>query len=458
MNIIIYDLSFLVIFTLFVIIFLYARRKNIAREGILYLYKTQVGVRLINFIGKKFGKQIRSLHSVIIGVSYILFAGIMFIIGQAIYIYLKVPEITSVIKTPPLLPLIPYFPQLFGAKSLFPPFYFVYFIVAIVIVAFVHEFSHGILAKANNVRIKSTGVAFLGPILGAFVEQDDEQMKKRGKVPQMAILGAGVFANTIIALIFFVLLLLSFKILFAPAGVVFASYSYGVVNLSDVTNITNFSGNPSLLQIQTSSQKFLIDPQNLKLQIEKAASDGGGFIIAYLDAPAIRNNVSGAITEVNGIRTANLDEFTEEMEKYSPGDSIDVKTTERNYQVILDTHPENSSRAFLGVGFRNSREPQKFYTKIFFFKNPNTYYNPLTSFSTFIYDLLWWISMINIMVALFNMLPFGFLDGGRFFYLTILGITKSEKTAMRAYKIATKLVLMLFILLMIAWAVSFRGR
>src|SRR3989344_4142235 len=177
MNLIItYDLSFLVIFTLFVIIFLYSKRKNIAREGLLYLYKTQVGVKLIDYIGRKFGKQIRSLHYVIISISYLLFAGIMFIIGQAIYIYLKVPEITSVIKTPPLLPLIPYFPQLFGAKNLFPPFYFVYFLAAIVIVAFVHEFSHGILAKANNVRIKSTGVAFLGPILGAFVEQDEGQM------------------------------------------------------------------------------------------------------------------------------------------------------------------------------------------------------------------------------------------------------------------------------------------
>ncbi|MBS3074417.1 site-2 protease family protein [Candidatus Pacearchaeota archaeon] len=454
MNLIItYDLSFLVIFTLFVIIFLYSKRKNIAREGLLYLYKTQVGVKLIDYIGRKFGKQIRSLHYVIISISYLLFAGIMFIIGQAIYIYLKVPEITSVIKTPPLLPLIPYFPQLFGAKNLFPPFYFVYFLAAIVIVAFVHEFSHGILAKANNVRIKSTGVAFLGPILGAFVEQDEGQMKKQKNVPQMAILGAGVFANTIIALIFFILLLASFKILFAPSGAIFASYSYGIVNISDVTNITNVSG--SLLQLQTQNQNFLIDSDSLKLQLEK--SEDTGFIVAYLDAPAIRNNISGAITEVNGNEIKDLDGFIMGIEKYSPGNAVIIKTTKGEYNINLGEHPENSSRAFLGVGFRNSRESQKFYTKIFFFKNPNVYYKPLTSFSVFIYDLLWWISIINIMVALFNMLPFGFLDGGRFFYLTVLGITKSEKIAMKSYKIATKLVLILFILLMIAWVISFRS-
>ena len=37
--------------------------------------------------------------------------------------------------------------------------------------------------------------------------------------------------------------------------------------------------------------------------------------------------------------------------------------------------------------------------------------------------------IINLLVALFNMLPLGFLDGGRFFYLTFLGLTGSEKVA-----------------------------
>ena len=62
--------------------------------------------------------------------------------GQTLSIYILHPEITKIIKAPPIAPLIPYFPKLFGMESFFPPFYFTYFIVALAIVAVVHELSH----------------------------------------------------------------------------------------------------------------------------------------------------------------------------------------------------------------------------------------------------------------------------------------------------------------------------
>ncbi|MEK6919003.1 MAG: site-2 protease family protein [Nanoarchaeota archaeon] len=448
---IISDLSFLVLFTLGVVLFLYANRKNIHREGIMYLYKTQLGVKLIDIIGKKFGKTIRSLHYTVIALGYLLFAGMMFIIGQTIYIYLAIPQITETIKTPPLLPLIPYFPQLFGAESLFPPFYFIYFLLALIVVAFSHEFSHGIFARANNVRIKSTGVAFLGPILGAFVEQDDKQMTKKDKVPQMAILGAGVFANTIMAIIFFLLLVLTFNTMFQPSGVIFSSYSYGIVNMSQVTNITN--NTDGVMYIQTTTQKYITDNSTFNKQM----SSNEQLIIAFLDAPAVRNNISGAIKEINGIKTTSFESFLEEFSKYKPSDTVTIKTTVGQYEIVLDKHPLNNSNPFLGVGFRNT-DNQKIISKIFSFKKANVYYEAKFMGANFTYNLFWWIAIINIMVGMFNMLPFGFLDGGRFFYLTVLGITKSEKKAEKAFKIATKIILGLFIILMLVWLLAFKIR
>ena len=67
----------------------------------------------------------------------------MWLIIWTTYIYIKTP-IARFIKAPPVFPLIPYFPKLFGLESIFPPLYFTYFIIALSIVAFVHEFSHGI--------------------------------------------------------------------------------------------------------------------------------------------------------------------------------------------------------------------------------------------------------------------------------------------------------------------------
>ena len=59
--------------------------------------------------------------------------------------------------------------------------------------------------------------------------------------------------------------------------------------------------------------------------------------------------------------------------------------------------------------------------------------------------------IINLLVALFNMMPLGMLDGGRFFYLMVLGIFGSEKIAKGAYKVATYLILFMFVLMMFFW-------
>mgnify|MGYP001580174059 CR=1 FL=1 len=44
-----YDLVFLAIFTIFIVWFLYTRRKNLDREGILFLYRTKFGIRAIDW-------------------------------------------------------------------------------------------------------------------------------------------------------------------------------------------------------------------------------------------------------------------------------------------------------------------------------------------------------------------------------------------------------------------------
>jgi membrane-associated protease RseP (regulator of RpoE activity) len=53
------------------------------------------------------------------------------------------------------------------------------------------------------------------------------------------------------------------------------------------------------------------------------------------------------------------------------------------------------------------------------------------------------------------MLPVGIFDGGRFFYLTVLGITKNKKIAKQSFAFLTYFFLFILFVLMFFWAISF---
>jgi membrane-associated protease RseP (regulator of RpoE activity) len=88
-------------------------------------------------------------------------------------------------------------------------------------------------------------------------------------------------------------------------------------------------------------------------------------------------------------------------------------------------------------------------------KNPTIYYeSKIGELGTFIYDLLWWVALISASVALMNMLPLGIFDGGRFFFLTVWGITGNKRAGEIAFKISTWVLLGVLFLLMAKWAIA----
>ncbi len=448
----IYDLGFLVIFTIFIFLFLYKKRKNLKREGIMYLYRTKLGIKVINYIGKKYSRILHVIKYLVIFIGYLLMAGMIYLLSQTVYIYIKVPEITKIIKAPPIAPLIPYFPKIFGVESLFPPFYFTYFILALAIVAIAHEFSHGIFMRLFKIKIKSTGFAFLGPILGAFVEEDRKQFEKKKKIEQMSVLAAGTFANVVMSLLFFGLLIGFFFLAFSPAGFKFNSYSLGIANSSEITSISQ-EGN--FTRIISQNQSFLLD-ENLKKQLDENSAQ----IIAYYDLPAVRSGLKGAIIQMNDIKIKNAEDLQEFLKNKNPGDKIEIKTIDDgeilNWNITLGENPLDKIKPAIGIS-HSSSNPNGIISKVILkfagFKNPAVYYKPKFNgnFVIFIYNLFWWIMLINILVALFNMLPLGILDGGRFFYLTILSISGSEKISKIIFRFATYLILFSFILITLVW-------
>ena len=484
MGFVTYDIAFLVLFLLFVIIFLYTRKKNLQRQGILYLYRTKWGINFIDKFSKKYAGILRPLQYLVIASGYFLMATIMWLIILSTYIYIKTP-IARFIKAPPVFPLIPYFPKLFDLEAFFPPLYFTYFIFALAIVAIVHEFSHGIFARLNNFKIHATGFAFLGPFLGAFVEPDEKQMAKAKKFPQMSVLAAGTFANVVMAVLFFIIMALFFTSLFMSAGVKYNILAVAPVDISTIEVIGNSSiegyveimALPSndipagYLEMSPDEQnsfvvKYFIEPEGLELALET----GEGSIFAFEDSPAFNAQIpkQGAITKIDGEKIENYERFVEILGKHSPGEIVDIRIAtlnpgegtvaeERSFEIELG---ERQERAFLGVAFLpNTRDGavgyliENTYNKI---KEPNIHYeSKIGDFGWFVFNLLWWILVINLLVALFNMLPLGILDGGRFFYLTVWAITGRENWGKKAYVWATWFLLLLLLSMMVKWVFRF---
>lgn len=458
----VYDLVFLGIFLIFVIVFLSTRRKNLQRQGILYLYKTKLGINFIDWFAKAFQKPLRVLQYVVLVSGYCLMAGIIWLMTKSTYLYLTT-SIAQIIRAPPVFPVIPYFPQIFGLESLFPPLYFTYFILALGIIAVVHEFSHGIFARIYKFKIHSTGFAFLGPILGAFVEPDEKQMEKAPKLKQMVVLAAGTFANVIVTILFGAIMALFFVSLFVPAGVKFSAYNFAEVPVANVTMVEN-SSIEGYLALKANGKTYFVENETWSLSLEKEVES----VIAYEDTPAFRNQIVGAITQIGNEKVTNMNELANAISEHKPGDEVVVKTVvlqpgresvaeRKEYKIKLGENSEGD--AIMGIAFlRGNTQGLSgwFYKVVSEVKSPYVWYeSQIGNFGWFIYYLLWWIVVLNFLVALFNMLPLGILDGGRFFYLTVWGITRKEKIGKWAYKLITWFILALLVVMMIKWGMTF---
>jgi membrane-associated protease RseP (regulator of RpoE activity) len=359
--------------------------------------------------------------------------------------------------------------------SWLPEFYFIYWIAILAIIAITHEFAHGIFAAYHKIKVKKTGFGFfpyfLPVFLAAFVELDEERMQKEKIFKQLSILSAGTFANVLTAIISFALMAGFFILAFSPSGVVFSNYAYNQVNWSEVNithingqEIENYNANLSItdsMNISTTSGEYILNLYSLENNSMQVGED---FIsILYYNSPALNANLSGAITEINNEKIYSLDKLDKEISKYNISDKIKVKTIldgkENEYELTLEESPFNSSKPWLGVAFQLDQESSslgKIIQKANSYKDSNVYYT--TRFgesSNFIYNLLWWLFLISVSVAIVNMLPVGIFDGGRFFYLTILYLTKIEKIAKKSFAVMTYLFLLLIIAIMILWAKSF---
>jgi membrane-associated protease RseP (regulator of RpoE activity) len=485
-SIYIYDIGFLILFSLFVFLFLRKNRKGLKKEGIMYLYRTRVGIKFIDYVGTKYKRFLTVYAFIGVIVGYLLMASMMWFLWKLLEVYLFNPEIVRAIKIPPLMPLIPYLPEAFGVSFL-PPFYFTYWIISIAVIALFHEFAHGIIARRYNIRILTTGFGFLGPFLAAFVEPDEKEMEDKPKYQQLAVLSAGVFTNLILAVLFFLLLSVFFLFAYAPAGALFNTYSPGVIEIAGISMIGGqlvsdssstgilkvieengiedslVLGDPGndlkLTEVIVNGETYYSNIENLEYQLANPVEDG--LVALFEDLPAINAGLRGAIIGINELEVKDGKELGLVLSGFEVGDTITVKTSDEGelleYELVLGEDSNEEGRAVMGIGLLGGGGNDRILSEITeffnFFKEDGTNYEPRFNpeLVLFIYNLIWWLALINLSVALINMWPVAIFDGGRFFMLSVWAITGSEKFAMRAFKFVTYAILASLALLMLGW-------
>ena len=114
-----------------------------------------------------------------------------------------------------------------------------YGLVGLAVVMVVHELSHGVVARAEGLPLKSVGLVILAVIPGAFVEPDEEILGKAPLRSRLRVYGAGSMANIVTAILTAIIMTYAVSPLLVPAGievsdVVKGSPAYGVLHRGDV--------------------------------------------------------------------------------------------------------------------------------------------------------------------------------------------------------------------------------
>lgn len=271
--------------------------------------------------------------------------GIIVAYGAMIFItWTLISTLPSVFDTPAVSIVIPGVEM--PGSSIYIPFF--YGLIALGTVLIVHEFSHGIQAVGEKIPIKSIGLLLFIILPGAFVEPDEDELKKAKRSSRLRVYAAGSIANISLAIIAILLVSL---------------ISVGIPHY------------------------FAEDGIEINRVVGDSPSDGvlkEGMVLESIDNHVI--NDSNTYLDIVG--------------SFSPGDNVTVQTDQGSYTLTLDKNPNNESVGFFGIQAN----------KHFKLMDDSLGSIPWILFE--LAELFNWVAMLNLGIGLFNLLPLKPLDGG----------------------------------------------
>lgn len=227
-------------------------------------------------------------------------------------------------------------------------------LIALILLLVFHEGFHGLVARAQNIPIKNTGLLFLSIIpVGAFVEPDEKKFRKEKAIKRLRVYAVGSFANIFVVAV----------ICFLAGNLMFSN---GMVK-------------------------------------------GEGFIV---DSVIVGSSADGAfksgdvITEINGEEMQDFQDFYELMEGKRPGEELVIETKNRTVNLVIGQSPYTTEEQGF-VGLARHTDP---IVMIFVPELSHSQLEP--SLETTIFNLIKWTFFLNLMIGILNLLPVKPFDGG----------------------------------------------
>jgi len=366
--------------------------KHVEFKFPLLLVKTRRGRGLMDRLSRS--KITPAIARFYLYIMPVIAAAMIYLALFAIFRYITSPGLSQFVRglgplANVLLPgLNPYLPIVYGW-------------VALWVGLIVHEGSHGIVARYQGFLVKDSGLIFFLFIpIGAFVELDEEELKKASPILAGKILAAGAgsnFAVAVLALIFMLLIVSSYTPIASTQGV-------------------------GVLSVEVNSPAY------------NAGLAPGDILIG-----------------LNSTQFNTISQLSQFMAKTHPGEVVVMEYQHSNHvytsQVSLVANPNNQSIGYLGITPSDNPSlvlknflsfsplsisryfifPSLVATQVPFSDNMQIYYTSPLGILTFpLTNLLFWIWFVNLNLALFNALPLGPFDGGVAFRHLVRAITHAD--------------------------------
>jgi membrane-associated protease RseP (regulator of RpoE activity) len=269
-------------------------------------------------------------------------------------------------------------------------------VIGLLLTMIIHEFGHAILARVEDMRVRSMGLLIAVIPIGAFVEPDEEDVEAAKGMPKIRMLGAGITNNIVVGLVCFGLMFL-------------------------------------LVGMATPLSTPLVQG-------------------VYQDYPAAEAGLPGysVITSINGVPVTSQEEIATVMGGTQPGDTVAL-TAEKDgakstYTLTLDEWPEeladDRSSGFMGVYYYSAPTVKENLGRIADLGLLAPLYLTIAPIDAFILSnslqlgilltdtpeqiaweepfpffwgtvhLFFWTGWFNLLVGMFNAIPIVPLDGG----------------------------------------------
>ncbi|HYD02920.1 MAG TPA: site-2 protease family protein [Alphaproteobacteria bacterium] len=350
--------KFIILFYLVAGILIYIYRKKFDVEsGIAFLYRTNFGIKFMDRLANKNKEFWKIIGYIAIGVGFL---GMALIFG---YFIKGIYDLFFIANAPPAVGLVIPGVNIPGSPSI--PFG--YGMLALFLVILVHEFGHGVIAKAHGLKIKNTGFGFFGPLPLAFVEPDEKQVVKKDAVTQYSIFAAGPFFNALLAIFAIILI--------AIASPLAATISH---------------------------------------------SDGVYFNKIEKNSPAREYGIEKKVvyTEIDGVKFNSALEFAGILQNHTVNDTVVLTDKNGKDTSVVLGQNEKTGSTYLGVsGINEKRIPN----------SDNIFYKSGFYILYFLTNLFQWVFTLSLGIGLANLLPLGPVDGGRMFHRAAVDIRGKEK-------------------------------